>query len=217
MAIAFDATAEGNTNSGDSVTYSHTCTGSDLILFVGAMTSSSRDITSVTYNGTNMTLINTSAGGQPSEMWMLVNPSTGANDIVLTLDSTSFLYSASGSYTGAAQSGQPDGNNTSSTAAATVTTSVTTTADNSWGVLCARQQSTGDTDAGTGTTERNANAGFLQFYDSGSPKTPPGSLSLQTTQSASGNTTHAMVTFAPAVAGGAAAVPVPQLLTLGIG
>ena len=58
--IAFDATANGQDSNVASLTWSHTCTGSDLVLIVGVSTRGGDGDavpTGVTYNGVAMTLI----------------------------------------------------------------------------------------------------------------------------------------------------------------
>lgn len=204
MAIAFDSSSFGNSNSATSITFSHTCSGLNRILFVGVSTVSARTISSVTYNGIAMTNINRSGGSQVVALYYLIGPATGTNNIVVTIDSTSFIYADSVSYTGVAQSGQPDAQNTSASTNTTRTTSVTTVADNCWAVLIARGVSDGDTNAGTGSTERVASTGYIQMYDSNGPKTPAGSYSMSTTQ-VNQEVTHAMASFSPFV--GSAFIP----------
>lgn len=203
MAIAFDASSSGFTNSGTSVTFAHTCTGSDRILFVGVMASSARTISSVTYNGVAMTNINRSAGGQPCALYYLIAPATGSNNVVVTIDSTSFCYCAALSYTGAKQSGQPDANNTNQATTSSLATSVTSVADNCWAVLVARNDTDGNTSAGTGSTIRvGSGSGLIQMYDTNGPKTPAGSISMTVTNVVSYDTTTAMASFSPSVAAG---------------
>lgn len=198
MAIAFDTSTSYFSNSGTSHSWSHTTSGTDRILWVNVMNSSGVSISSVTYNGVGMTNAVNSGASQRNTLFYLVNPASGSNTVTVTLASSSYCYTNSASYTGAEQSGQPDATNGQNSSTATLTTSVTTTDDNCWTVLGARQASTGNTSAGTGTTQREAHAGYTQFYDSNAAITPAGSTSLQTTQSASGTTGHAMASFSPA-------------------
>ena len=107
MAIALDVgTSGGNNGGGTSHTYSHTCTGSNLILFVGVSTNSSSDlITGVTYNSVAMTLVDKQAGTSTnySYLFYLINPATGANNVVVSASSSTTIYSGAVSYTGAKQ------------------------------------------------------------------------------------------------------------------
>lgn len=197
MAIAYDASAGSSTGSASSLTYSHTCSGSDRILFVFVCRGNTQTISSVTYNSVAMTFIAESivAGSQPVAVYYLVAPATGANNVVITLSGATFIFSSSSSYTGAKQTGQPDGSNTGKASGTSHAISVTTTADNSWGVAAYRAEGDGVTSAGSGTTLRN-NSG-IQLYDSNGPKTPAGSLTLTAT-SVSQAVDRAMATFSPA-------------------
>lgn len=133
---------------------------------------------------------------QPVAAYYLENPASGANNIVATIDSASFIYPVAASYTGVRQSGGVDGQTSETDTASPSATAVTTTADNCWGVLGARAPSVGDTTASTGSTVRNTNSGYTQLYDSGGPKTPAGSLSMALTWTA-GSCAISMVTIAP--------------------
>lgn len=199
MAISFDASSSGFTNSGTSVTFSHTCSGTNKILFVGVMVASSTTISSVFYGGLPMTSINRSSGGQQCALYYLLNPPGGSNNVVVTIGSTSYCYCASLSYTGVLQTSQPDANNTNFSAATTsLTTSVTTVADNAWAVLLARNDTDGNTSAGIGSTLRvGGGSGLVQMYDSGSRKSPAGSLSMVVTNVGSYDTSSAMASFSP--------------------
>lgn len=58
MAIAFDATTTSSLGSAvTSITFSHTCTGSNRILFVCTANNGGANVTGVTYNGVAMTNI----------------------------------------------------------------------------------------------------------------------------------------------------------------
>jgi hypothetical protein len=58
MAIAFDASSVGHQDFGGTMTISHTCTGSNLVLVAMAANASSADkVSGVTYNGTAMTRV----------------------------------------------------------------------------------------------------------------------------------------------------------------
>lgn len=90
MAVAFDATANSSGTGVSSLTYSHTCTGSDRVLIVaitwGDTSITGASITSVTYNGVALTQYSTRMGGIGlNEVWYLIAPATGANNIVVTV------------------------------------------------------------------------------------------------------------------------------------
>jgi hypothetical protein len=199
MAIAYDTSTDGGEVSGTSLSWSHTCTGSDRILFVGMLSSDSAP-NAVTYNGTNMTLVDSARLSTPyySLMYMLVNPSSGANNVSITIDS-GFVHGCSVSYTGAAQSGQPDASTGGVTSAATsVTGTLTTVADNSWTVMMGIQQNGTAKTAGAGTTVRLSITGNQQYAaDSNAAITPAGSTSL-IVNSGSAVWAYSMASFSPA-------------------
>lgn len=94
MAVAFDAVSSGGgtSQSGNgTITLSHTCTGSNLLLIVGVANDAggSAGVSGITYNGTSMTAL-ASINNSDSFANILINtyyliaPSTGANNIVVT-------------------------------------------------------------------------------------------------------------------------------------
>lgn len=183
--IAFDAATNGGSGTGTSLTYAHTCSGSQRILRVGVnlYNPGTDDLTGVTYAGVAMTQIgkvsNASGSGQITYMYELVNPASGSNNIIISKNNAiATIRSNAASYTGARQSGQPDavGTNTAN-ASINVAKSVATIADNSWmvsftfndGAQCL---------ADTGTTNRNSDGVFMAIGDSGGPITPAGAYSM---------------------------------------
>jgi hypothetical protein len=198
VAIAFDAVVPH----GGSSTWSHTCSGSNRILFVltrGA-------VTAVTYAGVALTQIGSltiTPVGDPLKVWRLYAPATGANTVALTGGDTD-AYSVS--YTGAAQSGtQVVTTNLSSSSATSLTTSITTVDDNSWVLVSEAGYAFGSApSAGTGLTLRGSgtSSNIPCLFDSNGPQTPAGSFSGTTTISSSAGYPiyHLMVAFAPAVA-----------------
>lgn len=199
MAIAYDTGTGNETNSGTSVSWSHTCTGSDRILWVYVMNSSAVNVTSVTYNGVELTLAVGNGSSQRSRLYYLIAPATGANTVQVNLASTSYVYCASASYTGVAQTGQPDATGFANNGASPRTTSVTTVADNCWTVLGARAVSTGNTSASTNSTKKVDRSGYVQFYDNNTEVSPAGSYSMTVTTTL-GNINTVMASMAPAVA-----------------
>lgn len=210
MAIAYDNASHSAFLNGTSNNLSHTTSGSDRLLCVYVY-ATTNNITGASYNGVSMTqvdnqLMTGAAAGQYIYMYFLLNPASGANNVTVTSSSGMAGYISAVSYTGVAQSGQPDASNKQATSPTTsLTTSVTTTADNCWLMGYAYMGNT--MSAGTGTTLRGGSvAGILQAMDSNSATTPAGSDSLITTQ-ASSFAGHVIASFAPAVAGGATFIP----------
>ncbi len=209
MAIAFDAASTGEkTTSSTSITVSHTCTGNNLILFVGVGTfdsSAGQKVSGVTYNGVAMTQIGTRrvAGSLDNTLWYLINPATGTHDIVASYASQNECYLVAASYTGAKQTGQPDataGNAGQSSTA--ITAVVTTVADNCWVVMSATCNSLGLA-AGASTTMRVSATpnDAIGFFDNNAAKTPAGAVTLTATGNTTSNTTSSGASFAPAVSG----------------
>lgn len=211
--IAFDAATDGGNNGGSTSTqsFSHTCSGSNRILFVGIVGDvipGADDVSSVTYNGVGMTLVDkyTSATSNArfTYLYMLVAPTTGSNTVAITFATTHFIFGGAVSYTGAKQTGQPDasaksnaGSNVSSWA-----TSVTTVANNSWAVLMENGYDANNAPAaGAGSTRRTFDPAFggWGLFDSNGPKTPAGLYSMTTTYPGSPTAyiTHVMASIAP--------------------
>lgn len=201
MAIAFDATATGVVNPGTSLTFAHTCTGSNRILFLHIQTNSDNtptDLTSVQYAGQNMTLIDRRSISATEFVYLyyIVAPATGANNVVISRSTSGFTSGNSASYTGASQSGVPDAFTTNS-GAVNLATAVTTIADNCWTVL-AFTNGDGLFTSITNGTARQSTSG-RGIGDSNQAITPAGSYTM-TYNAASGTTWVVMASFAPPAA-----------------
>jgi hypothetical protein len=109
----FDNTVDGGNNGGNtnSLTYSYTVgTNSNRLLLVNLVGDTSRDdISSVTYAGVPMTLVNKAQA--PSNrfhyLYYLLAPTSGTNNVVVTAASAHDLRSEAASWYNIAQSGQP--------------------------------------------------------------------------------------------------------------
>lgn len=103
MAVAFDAASSGVQASGTTLSFSHTCSGSDRQLVVAVTWTGSAAISSVTYNGVAMTPIAAQsdiAGTFHSKTFFLANPPTGANTVLITASGTVTILAGSVSATG---------------------------------------------------------------------------------------------------------------------
>ena len=132
MAIAFDSTVAGSTASATSLTISQTLASSDNRLLLVA-TSNGANVSSgtVTYAGTAMTNLFTMTSG--FDVWYMLNPATGANNIISQTASSQALTLIGISYTSVRQTGFPDaGSAGTTTPAATGTLGLTVSADQSW-------------------------------------------------------------------------------------
>lgn len=206
MAIAYDNASHSGFLNSTTNNLSHTTSGTDRVLLV-YIYSTIDNVTGVTYNGTSMSFVNKvvmlgAAAGQYIHCYILANPTTGSNTVAVSSSSGLAGYVSAVSYTGAKQTGQPDGNNTQSVSSTTsLTTSITTTDDNCW--LVGYAYHNGAVVAGTGTTLRGGSVSVLQTMDSNGAKTPAGSHSLNTTRSPADFAGHVMASISPAVSAAA--------------
>ncbi|MBN1421611.1 MAG: DUF2341 domain-containing protein [Planctomycetes bacterium] len=105
---AYDAASNvGTASDSTGLTWSHTTSGSERLLIVGVsiQNASSQTVSSVTYAGTNLTQAGAATNGTAvrSEIWYLVAPATGANDIVVTLSAAAQFAAGAASFTGVHQ------------------------------------------------------------------------------------------------------------------
>lgn len=200
--IAFDASSNGTIATGTSITWAHTCSGSDRILFVLSFDTDggSSVVTGITYAGTAMTKITgiQVSGDRWITLWYLIAPATGSNDVVISASASVILCGTAQSYTGAKQSGVPDASNTNSGSTVTsLSGSVTTIADNCWTIAILKTQVIKTITADGGTTNRTIQDA-LWGVDSNAPKTPAGSTSLGGSWTGTTNAAIIIASFAPA-------------------
>jgi len=192
--IAFDAYVADQNSGGPTLSYSHTCSGADRILFVGATCYGASSVT-VSYNGVAMTEI---GSGSQDHLFYLVAPASGTNTVLVTVDAGG-IHSGSVSYTGAKQTGVPDSFNVASQGAGSSTfdISTTTVADNCWLVAIVEAGSYGSLN-GTGTTQRaGVYSSWVYIYDSNAAKTPAGVSTLEVTNGHSPTFEGVIASFAP--------------------
>lgn len=208
MAIAFDAfTSPAGGEAQTNYTFSHTCTGSNRILFVAVIGATSSDnITGVTYNGVSLTLVDkqtTSAvGGIDREQYLFVlqGPASGSNTVAVASSPAGSVYPVAASYTGAHQTNAIVGAKGQNNSTTSLSVGVTTVAANSW-VAAGTRLNAGTMTASTNTVSRGTDS---QYVDSGSG---PGAAGLYTmTVTASPATAVGMIlaAFEPVGAGGGA-------------
>jgi len=194
MAIAYDSSAQSNTGAASSLTFSHTCTGSERLLIVDAYWGDSRTVSSVTYNSVSMTQVVApldTGGGERHGMYYLIAPATGANNVVITLSGSTGIVGISSSYTGVDQTTPTDANRTE-TGLETGTTyaeALTTVTDNSWVVWGTREYAGRTITAGANTAlrQREASVYGMIVADSNAAVTPAGSRTLNLNANLSGN------------------------------
>ncbi len=197
MALAYDTSSQSS-GVGTSLTWAHTCTGPNRILFVGTNEGANvtQVITGVTYAGVAMTKIRTdsTSNNYHGSLWYLIAPATGANNIVITASASRDLVGFGVSYTGASQTAQPDASNGGTFSASTITQAVTTVSDLTWlvGFWVGNRAPL----AGASTTIRET-LGANAIVDSNGINTPPGSYSLQITQSDTTTSAFTVVSIVP--------------------
>lgn len=156
FAIAIDTTVDTTaTNSVSSKTQSHTCTGSNLVLWMGVGCSTST-VSTVTYNSVSSTkAIDVNLQSSWSGAWYNVAPSTGANNVVATCAGTNSITIGSMSFSGCKQTGVPDATHADVSQTGAVTSysqSITTIADNCFIFMTGRANGGVTLTAGANTT-----------------------------------------------------------------
>lgn len=206
--IGFDHATDGGSNGGvaTTLTFAHPVTGPNPILIVGVTDNTTVHVTGVTYNGVAMTEIPTKSpiqipGNRFIHLYYLLNPAQGSNNVVVTADQIQYIYGYAASYTGVAQSSQPDASgNNSGSSITSLSKAITTIVDNCWTITFGRIES-GTITATAGTTARvtaETSGGILG--DSNGPITPAGSTSLGFTFSST-QAAMIIISIAPAVGG----------------
>jgi hypothetical protein len=159
--IAFDASSSKNwVSAGSTHTWAHTCTGSDLMLIVAGFEQGAATLSSATYNGVSMdsmTVLNLrGANTHTASACALLNPATGANNIVATTSGSINAGWAAASYTGVRQTSFPDcatdSDSGHATSSAQVSLSVTTATANCWAVYIVGDTSGGAVSSGNVTS-----------------------------------------------------------------
>jgi len=183
MPIAFDAQAQAGNNDGSSIlTYAHTCTGSSLVLFAEVATNFPQNsVMSVTYAGNTMSSVNAKVSTATTniELFSLLNPPTGANNIVIrTSDAgANAKYAVSTSYSGVNNINAVSSIRTASSSI--LSQSITTVTDNSW-IVWAWGTFPRQSD-GANTTFRASDPNFGgAISDTGGAITPAGSTTMTT-------------------------------------
>lgn len=206
MALAFDAAVDGGSVAPDTtITWNHTCTGSDGLLLVALSVGQllTNIITGVTYNSVAMSRLVTSTADANIgyvEIWGLLAPTTGsALAVVATASASSFMGGGSVSYTGVKQSGLPDSTNSqvkSSGSYADITTSTTTVAPVTWIFSATYTNNAPAPTASTNQTQRTTvvNRGML-LGDTNANQSPGSNSMKSDTSPNAGQILQALVSF----------------------
>lgn len=217
-AIAFDAVTDiPSTAPAGSTSGNHTVTGSNPILFGMGGIPISDSVTAITYNSAALTLIDKTS--VPGDRWMYsfvrMAPSTGTNSFAITATLSDATDMGAISYSGAAQTGQPDAHNFGQGASATsASCSITVVASNCWIVgFCSNDIGGGSL---TGTNRVILTGGTTRRLNDSNTTVSTGSNTWTATWSGTHNGALVIASFSPAGAAAAASV-YPTLLTLQVG
>ncbi|MDD1670164.1 MAG: hypothetical protein LUQ67_02430 [Methanomicrobiales archaeon] len=188
--VAVDATSSGQASETQSITISHTTSGTDRLMLVGFSINDDEHetVSSITYNGATLTKVgyidNSRSGGNDArvEIWRLIAPATGTHDVVITFSAPLAEQAVAGvmTFTGVDQTTPlgPFASKENDPSPATVTVS-SATGELVFGVIADEYEPI-TTDSGQ--TERwNIHAGSSDTYGAGSTKAGASSVTLKWT------------------------------------
>lgn len=221
MAIAFDTETDGGSSGATSLTWSHTCSGSNRLLFVATLQAveGTDDITSMTYGGVSMTRVAgiQSPGDRFIGLWYVIAPASGANNVVVNFTGN-FMNGYSMSYTGCKQSSQPDSSNSTTTGTSTTfSISTTVVASNCWVIAHANNINRNST-VGASTTNRAPATPNTQSDTVGDSNgaVGTGSQTLNFTAAAGAGSWGGIIASFSPITAAATALPFKSLLGVGI-
>src|SRR6266446_10378922 len=129
MAITFDAAAGNKVTGATTNTWSHTVTTGQSNKILVVAVDAGVAINSVTYGGQSLTQLAsvTQLNNEFLQLWYLLAPPTGANNVVVTVASATFIIGVSASYYNVAQTSTFGTAATNSGASGTSSTNTVTT------------------------------------------------------------------------------------------
>ena len=204
-AITFDAASSAKVSSSSSLSWSHTCSGSERLLVVGTnsgdLSPGDRPVSSITYNSVNLTKVRSDdSGNGRSEIWYLVNPASGVNTIQVNYAGTNVNVQAGAvSLNGVDQSSPLDAHNGATGSSSSPSVSVTTIADNAWVLDALLVDNSPTITVGSGQTQRwsQNNTNSRGRGSTEGPKTPAGSVTMSWSLSSSRSWRISAAAFAP--------------------
>src|ERR1700693_4806706 len=168
-AITFDATSSGLATSATTLTVAHTIsTNADSVLWVYVINSLSGNlVTGITYNSVAMVYVSAvqNSGGRWNCLYKLIAPTTGTNNIVVTLSSADRIEMYAASYYNVRQSPLPENWALNNPASTTSITPIITTFSNQCWLITGFNPSAGGGSAGTGAFSRIVASGGYGIYD----------------------------------------------------
>lgn len=207
--ITFDAAVDGGNNGGSgTLTWTHTCSGSNRLLVINITGDTATDgITGVTYNGVSASLVTKLApdnsgdltGGRWQYMYYLLNPASGSHSVSITISGTQYIVGQSASWTGVNQSSAPISSASALTLnSSPVTKSLTTTADNAIVIMgiWAFTNLIPETNSTSRVIDSAFTAGGI-LEASSDPITPPGNVDMAFSWSPSAAGAAIMASFGP--------------------
>ena len=209
MALAFGHYSDGQFASG-TLTWSHDCTGDDILVVMTENFSGAYGITGVTFNGAALTAIATNItstnNSNPLSAWVLIAPASGSHSIVVSQSGSSTILGQGASYSG---SNATQFGTTVLGTEVTVTSNVgsfgiTTAFANSWVVMFLHECSAQNISNGSNTTKRGAVAGFGYFAIADSGLIASAGAQTLNVADAQANSFMAGILVEVKVAGGAA-------------
>lgn len=200
MAIAFDTSTTPGSFPVGSSSWSHTTSGSNRILFVGITSFAGDLVTAVTYAGASMTLIGKATrpgGSRATYLYYRIAPTSGANNVSVTITGSVQWAGNAVSYTGVNQTGQPDSfAQVTASSVPTFTMSTTVVNQNAWLVAGGDLDTTPIT-GGTGTTIRQNLGGDSSAIGDSNGTVSTGSQSLIFVGGGTGNAAGVIASFFP--------------------
>jgi hypothetical protein len=192
MSIAFDNSAKssyGGSVTSQTIT-AYVATTNNPYVVVGVILGAATDlVTSVPFNGVNMTQLNKTAGSGGSMLYLYGIAAGGTHDIVVNCSSATGIQILVVSFSGVNQSTPTDGAAVVNTGTSTdANATITTTIDNDWTISVVTDSSGGTTfTAGAGTTQRQTDVSNFptNIGDSSGPITPAGSTTMHWTKGSS--------------------------------
>jgi hypothetical protein len=191
-----------------------------LVAIAGDNAGGFDDITGVTYAGASMTLVAKETGGtaRNAYLYSLLNPASGANNVVINASHAHYILAGAADYTGFTQSGQPDAFSVSFGGSTTETATLTTVADNCWVMTMGTGLNTVPNVSNDGVTRCLDNSfQTWVFGDSNGPVHPAGSYSETVNWPSKGNLgiNQIIASFAPVGSPPPPPAPPPALSTPG--
>lgn len=193
MALALDAASTASTTNASSLTWSHNnVAGNVLFATLGNAdgAANSQLTSSATYNAVAMTEVwdvSTGLGGAASSGHILINPATGANNIVITIAGSVFaLGGGAQSYTGC-DTAAPNGTGVSNSGTGTTSTATVTSAAGEIVVDGSFVNTSGAITVGAGQTSRGEVDGIGFGFNAFGHSSEPGAASVDMTWTFSSN------------------------------